>query len=231
MTEYCRLYFSEDDFNKMNSFIESENSANRFVNIYIDNEDIQNYILDNMKQKYDDNCKFFSEEELEQFEKADKNLGMTPDLFEGNNNNDDDDENEMDNINFHENLVIWENYINYFKEKKIIIFPRIMKNSGIFKILCSQNTLVYTSVIKNQIIDITFRAKIIILNKISFEKIETVLGVKKRAIQTSILSEKEIYDKNNEAIKIFNGELLEKTWHPNRFQDWCLSIDELNDLI
>ncbi len=229
MTEYCKLYFSEEDFNTINSFIESENSGHRFLNIYLDNEDIHNYILDNMKQKYKDDCAIFSEEELEQFETADRNLGMTPDLFEGNNNTN-EDENDMDNINFHENLVIWENYLNHFNEKKIIILPRIMKNSGIFKILCSQNTLVYTSVIKNQIIDITFRAKIIILNKISFEKIETVLGVKKRAIQTSILSEKEIYDKNNEAIKIFNGELIAKTWHPNRFQQWCLSIDEQKDL-
>ncbi len=29
--------------------------------------------------------------------------------------------------------------------------------------------------------------------------------------------------------KIFNKELIEKTWHPKRFYDWCLSIDEKLD--
>lgn len=29
--------------------------------------------------------------------------------------------------------------------------------------------------------------------------------------------------------KIFEKELIEKTWNPNRFFDWCLSIDEKND--
>ncbi len=30
--------------------------------------------------------------------------------------------------------------------------------------------------------------------------------------------------------KTYEKELMEKTWHPSRFQNWCLSIDELNDL-
>jgi hypothetical protein len=30
-------------------------------------------------------------------------------------------------------------------------------------------------------------------------------------------------------LKIFEEELIKKTWHPNRFFDWCLSIDEKNE--
>jgi hypothetical protein len=209
MTEHCKVYFCEDDFNKINNFIESEDNKHRFLNIYVKNEEISNYFLDNMRQKYDDNCKIFSEEELKQFETVDRNLGMTPDLEGG--NDEDEDEDDMDNMDFHENHVIWENYMNLFAEKNIVILPRIIKRFGIFKTLCARSFLMYTSVINDKIIEMSPKAKIIILNKELFENIETDLGIKKRVIQTNILSEKEIYDKNNEAIKIFNGELLEKT--------------------
>ncbi len=29
---------------------------------------------------------------------------------------------------------------------------------------------------------------------------------------------------------IIRQELIEKTWHPNRVVNWCLSIDEVNEL-
>jgi hypothetical protein len=120
--------------------------------------------------------------------------------------------------------------MNLFFEKKIVILPRIIKNSGIFKILCARSVLMYTSVINDEIIDMSPKAKIIVFNKELFENIETDLGIKRRMIKTNILSEKEILDKNNNVIKIFNRELIEKTWHPNRFKEWCLSIDELKEL-
>lgn len=31
-------------------------------------------------------------------------------------------------------------------------------------------------------------------------------------------------------INIIRKELMEKTWHPSRFREWCLSVDELNEL-
>lgn len=49
---------------------------------------------------------------------------------------------------------------------------------------------------------------------------------------------KKAYDSLNKNIikylntvpKIYFQELIEKTWHPNRFMKWCLSIDELEEL-
>lgn len=29
---------------------------------------------------------------------------------------------------------------------------------------------------------------------------------------------------------IFHKELMEKAWHPNRVMDWCLSMDELENI-
>ncbi len=34
----------------------------------------------------------------------------------------------------------------------------------------------------------------------------------------------------NKLFKIYEKELMEKAWHPTRFQKWCLSIDEVDDL-
>ncbi len=38
------------------------------------------------------------------------------------------------------------------------------------------------------------------------------------------------YDFFYRRMDIIRKELIQKTWHPNRVQQWCLSIDELNDL-
>ncbi len=38
------------------------------------------------------------------------------------------------------------------------------------------------------------------------------------------------YDFFHQRMNLIRKELIEKTWHPNRIQLWCLSIDELNDL-
>ncbi len=31
-------------------------------------------------------------------------------------------------------------------------------------------------------------------------------------------------------MNLLKKDLIQKTWHPNRFQEWCLSLDELNEL-
>jgi hypothetical protein len=32
-----------------------------------------------------------------------------------------------------------------------------------------------------------------------------------------------------ERLKMYEEELIMKTWHPNRLMDWCLDIEEKND--
>ncbi len=39
------------------------------------------------------------------------------------------------------------------------------------------------------------------------------------------------YDFFDRRMNIIRQELMEKTWHPDRFRDWCLSIDELKELV
>jgi hypothetical protein len=38
------------------------------------------------------------------------------------------------------------------------------------------------------------------------------------------------YDFLFQRMNIIRKELMEKTWHPNRFKEWCLSFNELNEL-
>lgn len=40
------------------------------------------------------------------------------------------------------------------------------------------------------------------------------------------VSWKRLMDKKKEMTNIIEHELIEKTWHPSRFVDWCLSVDE-----
>ncbi len=233
MTENCKQYFNDNDLKTINDFIEEKDNNHRFLNIYFNenNQLINDYFLECMKNEYKDDCLVLSEEELEEFERVDRLLGMTPDIF-GEIENDEPENNIDDENNFHENHIIWENYLNLFNEKKIVILPRIInkKNNGIFKSLLS-SFLMYTSVINNEMVQMVPHAKIIVLNKIKLENLVLEQGIKKRVIKTNILSEKEIMDKNEKQIESYRDDLIEKTWHPNRFREWCLSIDELNDLI
>lgn len=230
MTENCKQYFNDNDLKTINDFIESNDNNHRFLNIYFNenNQLINDYFLESMKKEYKDDCLVLSEKELEEFERVDRLLGMTPDIFEG-----DDQVNEEDEDNFHENHVIWENYLNLFNEKKIVILPRIInkKNNGIFKMILSRSLMMYTSVINNEMVQMVPHAKIIVLNKIKLENLVLEQGIKKRMIKTNILSEIEIMDKNEKQIGPYKNDLIEKTWHPDRLIEWCLSIDELNDLI
>lgn len=201
MFEYLRYYFTEENFNNINTFLENEDNNHKFLNISINkkNENINDFLINCLKEKYNDDLIILNEEELNEFEYVDHNTGM-PDLF-----GDDDIDEVLNNDNFTRNKQIWERYINIFFTKKIVIIPQILKTT-LFKFILAKEFFAFNSLINNEMIRGNFKSNIVVINKLTDENMNNLdLGIQRRMLRTNIDY------RINENTNIFKLELIEKT--------------------
>ncbi len=69
----------------------------------------------------------------------------------------------------------------------------------------------------------------------TIDDVNNLLKENQDKIKWSYLSKNSVifeldYDFFYQRMDIIRKELIEKTWHPKRFKDWCLDIDELKEL-
>lgn len=217
MTEYWSDYLQDENRLNFTDFIEKDGLFHRFIHILLQSHqnEIRLYLLKCMKDVYQDDCLIFTEEELNEFEKSTFILGVHPDFEEPQNHPPDDDITHEDYLH---HLTIWEKYLQLFSQKKIIILPRMIRHSGMFKMLCSRSKFTYMSTNDDSVKTLPLISKIIVL---TYDNIQVLPGINRRMIQNTILSEKEILKKYSKK-KDFQLELMEKAWHPERFEKWCL---------
>ncbi len=215
MFEKWTPYLKEDDLHLIHDFIEKDILKHRFIHISFQPEQkhIHHYMKKCISDTFKDDCYIFSDEELTEFEESTNRMNMIYDFEEPIDNEVEDDENE----DFIHHATIFENYIKLFRQKQCIILPRIIRHSGLFKTLLSRSPIIATFFEDANNI-LTLKSKIIVLTN---EIIPIQPGIERRMIKNTLLSEKEVMQKYSKDID-FQHELIKVTWHPDRFEKWCI---------
>ncbi len=114
----------------------------------------------------------------------------------------------------------WYEFIDIFCNNKFVILGKIPKNQILLRSLCSRRNLNYG--------DKIIKSKIIIINNMTL----IPSGLEKQIMGLNLYWKDFIYDYEiiEKQIELYRNDLIAKTWHPDRFREWCLSFDELNDL-
>lgn len=217
MFEEWTPYLKEDDLHLIRDFIEKDILVHRFIHISFqpEQEHIHHYMKKCITDTFQDDCYIFSNEELTEFEKSTNIMNMIFD-FEEPAANEFDEENTF-NVDFSYHSKIWGKYMKIFHLKKCIILPRLMGHSGLFKLLLSRTPIMATFLDDPQNM-IIIKSKIIVLTD---EDEYISPGIERRMIKNTLLSEKEVMQKYSKDMD-FQHELVKVTWHPDRFEKWCI---------
>ncbi len=226
MTEYCIHYLNDENRSKINNFIEKTVNFESFLNIDL-TENIESYdhILNCMKEKYTENSYFMTENELNEFESAKKRLN---DAFEAVDEEDEDVNPAINDNQFDILSNIIKSYDLLFYTEELIFLPRMMTDHAALKRYCSSDSYIFTRQQDGELIRLHRKSRIIILNKTNVDQLNLPRSIHTRMISTSANSKNEFYDSIDSRMNIIKQELMEKTWHPHRLREWCLSIQDLN---
>ncbi len=226
MTEYCIPYFNEENRSRIDNFIEKTVNFESFLNIDL-SENIESYdhILNCMKEKYTENSYFMTENELNEFESAKKRLN---DAFEAVDEEDEDVNPAINDNQFDILSNIIKSYDLLFYTEELIFLPRMMTDHAALKRYISSDSYIFTRQQDGELIRLHRKSRIIILNKQNTDQLNLPRNMHTRMVSTSINSKNEFYEYINSRMNIIKHELMEKTWHPHRLREWCLSIQDLN---
>ncbi len=217
MIEEWSPYLKEDDLHLIHDFIEKDILKHRFIHISFQPEQkhISLYMKKCMNDTFQDDCYIFTNEELTELEESTFIMNMIFD-FEEPAANEFDEEDNFD-VDFDYHSKIWGKYIKIIHSKKCIILPRLMNHSGLFKLLLSRTPIMATFLDEPENKTI-IKSKIIVLTD---EDEYISPGIERRMIKNTLLSEKEVIQKYSKDTD-FQHELIKVTWHPDRFEKWCI---------
>ncbi len=203
-------YMSENDYEIVKRYMEKDNYG--YINmVYKDQDSIIDYMIKKMKDEYKDDCIILNEKDIDIMEYANKKLGFSEFL----------DENIMFEGDEYDRLLdIWQKYMLLFCEKKIIMLTKIIKDISTMHYISGNNLVGFR--IDGELDPKIMKAKVIVMNKDDI-KLEYVESIKR---DVNLLTNGEIYIKNSK-IEVYEKELIEKTWHPKRYRNWCLALDDI----
>ncbi len=111
----------------------------------------------------------------------------------------------------YEKIINW-NYFSHNRSPKAIAYLKENRSKIKWDFMCENRNDEGMELIKEKVLNNDFT------------------GISFRALSSNPFIFELDYEFFFNRMNIIRKELMEKTWHPNRFRDWCLDIEEIRDL-